>query len=299
MITVNNTKYTFKKGYLLFFTVVIAMIVFLLQSCKKTDQSPVQVSQPHFLISQGVYLVNQSGNDAYSIGVSLDKPLTVETKVDIMVTSPTNAINGKQYSLTNSSATIPAGQTSGQFNLTADYTKMTPGQDDTLLLQLSVNGSTSTLKQVFTLVLRAIPGCPIADANDFLGVYANTTEIFGTGSPYGPYSTRVDSVYQTSATSAVIAVGNLYDAGWNNIKFKLDWSNPANYTVTLDTQTGIGDAGTLSSTYAGSDISVRPFAGQNGTITNCNGSQKIVLKMQLGVTGLGWFSPLYTVILDR
>ena len=90
---------------------------------------------------------------------------------------------------------------------------------------------------------------------------------------------------------------NIYDYGWNPAKFVLDWTNPAARTAIPLPQSGIGDAGTLNSAYAGRDISLRPLAGQPGTFSICK--QTLNLTMQVGVTGLGWFGTPYFVNMAR
>jgi hypothetical protein len=140
---------------------------------------------------------------------------------------------------------------------------------------------------------------------DFSGIYNNTNEKLGT-SPYGPYTTRVIQVTPLTATTGEITVENIWDVddpatpaydGWKPIRFRLDWTDPNNPIATLDEQTGIGDGGTLSSTYSGREIAVRAYAGQPGTFNYCD--QVLVLKLQLGIVGLGWFTALYEVKLER
>ena len=60
---------------------------------------------------------------------------------------------------------------------------------------------------------------------------------------------------------------------------------------------GIADAGTLSGSFAGEEVAVRPYAGQPGTFSACTG--RLTLNMQLGVAGLGFFGDLYTVNMVR
>jgi hypothetical protein len=150
--------------------------------------------------------------------------------------------------------------------------------------------------------------CPPGQVNlsDFSGVYNNTVEKLGTGSPYGPYTTRVIQVKPLTTTTGEITVENIWDIddpqtpaydGWKPIVFKLDWTDPNNPIVTLDQQNGIADGGTLSATYSGRQVQVRAYAGQNGTFNFCD--QLLVLKMQLGIVDLGWFTALYEVKMER
>jgi uncharacterized protein (TIGR02145 family) len=139
--------------------------------------------------------------------------------------------------------------------------------------------------------------------NQLLGDYANTNENLS-GSPYGPYTTKVRSITQTSATTANMVVENIFDAGWAPISFKLDWTDPSNRTVTLDVQTNIGLGSTLvgtASPYANWQIQVGP-ATSPGTFRVCD--QTIQLNIQLGVldpaTGQGgFFNAEYIVNMAR
>jgi hypothetical protein len=186
------------------------------------------------------------------------------------------------------------------------------------------NGSIKPLKSNKTYYIRAFAisvagisygneisfvtkACNPAQVNlsDLSGTYNNTNEKLGT-SPYGPYTTRVIQVKSLTASTGEITVENIWDAddpassayeGWKPIRFILDWTNPSNTIVTLEEQTGIGDGGTLSSNYSGREIAVRAYAGQPGTFNYCD--QVVVLKLQLGIVGLGWFTALYEVKLER
>jgi hypothetical protein len=126
----------------------------------------------------------------------------------------------------------------------------------------------------------------------------NTRETFGT-SAYGPYNTTISAVTLTSPTTGTITVTNIWDNGWGPITFTLDWTNPLATVATVVPQNAIpgSNAGDLSATYAGQTVAVRAFAGQPGTFSACN--SVFTLRMQLGVTGVGFFGSLYTVILRR
>jgi hypothetical protein len=139
--------------------------------------------------------------------------------------------------------------------------------------------------------------CPI-NMDDFLGDFDNTNETFG--GPYGPYTTSVSAVTPTGATTARITVENIWDNGWGPIDFDVDWTDSENPTVTVVAQDPIpgSDAGDFNPAYAGIPANVRPFAaGPVGTFSACDNT--LTLKMQLGVSGLGYFPNIYTVIMER
>ena len=130
--------------------------------------------------------------------------------------------------------------------------------------------------------------------SEFIGTYANTNEVWGT-SPYGPYTTTVSAVNQTSPTTGDITVTNIFDAGWDPLVFTLDWTDPANRKVTLQEQDAGGDAGTVfGAAYNGIPFAVRSVpSGAVGTFSYCG--QTIQLKMLIGVSGVGYSGSVYTV----
>ena len=108
-----------------------------------------------------------------------------------------------------------------------------------------------------------------------------------------------------SATSARVAIENIYDVGWGNIDFTLNWTNPV-YTTSVVAMNQIpgSDGGQMSSTYAGLGykVAVRPHASAP-TGTFCNGVY--TLNMQLGLFNpatnqiLGWYNDVYRVTMAR
>jgi hypothetical protein len=199
--------------------------------------------------------------------------------------------------LDKTTVTIPAGKAIDSIEVRGVFSQYSSGRKDSLIFTLKEPSlKAAPYNSTYRLYMRG----PCFEGDmvlaELLGSYKNTNELFGT-SAYGPYLTTISKVTQISPTKGTIVVTNIWDNGWNPITFTLDWTNPANRTATLVEQAGIGDAGTLNPAYAGQDISVRPFAGQVGTFSYCKGT--IQLKMQLGVTGLGFFGQLYTVNMAR
>lgn len=280
------------KRMILQYTLIITFFASALIGCKKTEIT-IPPIQGHFSDTLGSYLVKNDPNSEFKIPIGLTTPTNTETTLSVSVNSPSNAQSGVQYTLVNSSVTIPAGKALDYITVKGIYSGYPLGANrkDTLVFTIT-GGKTGDFSQRYTLIMQG--SCDVV-LNNLIGAYANTNEVFGTGAPYGPYTTNITAVQQLTPTSGTITVTNIYDAGWNPITFTLDWSS--GNKITLVEQSGIGDAGTLNSNYAGQDISVRPFAGQDGTFDYCN--SKLTLKMQLGVTGLGWFSSLYTVTMQK
>ena len=269
-----------------------------LLSCKKNEHIEEIIETPEAArfnfptanASAG-YFINPA-TPVYKIPLGMSTVSSEARTITLSYSSPTGAAKGAQYNAPDQ-ITIPAGKVLDTLTISGlidGYA--TPGRRDTLIIKIT-GRDTISKKGTFRLIMQKF--CPIV-LNDLLGDYDNTREVFGT-SAYGPYTTTITAATSLSSTTAEITVANIYDFGWNPIKFRLDWADVANLKVTVPTQTGIGNAGTLSSTYAGQDISVRAFAGQIGTFSMCD--QTFSLKLQVGVTGVGFFGDLYTVNMAR
>ncbi|MFN4314677.1 MAG: hypothetical protein ACK4E0_10315 [Chitinophagaceae bacterium] len=274
----------------------------VMTGCDKNE--PYDVITPpdglHFTGAETqVYDVVVNPAPAFAINIGATTVSSSDRTVSVNITSSTGASSGAQYNIVGgNTVTVPAGEVIGNFAIQANYSAYTTGRIDTLTLALTNPTNTSVSDFLDTVKVIVRGPCFEGDIvlSDFLGTYANTNELFGT-SAYGPYTTTVSGVASTSATTGTITVTNIFDFGWNPITFILDWTDPSNLIATLDEQSGIGDAGTINSAYAGLDVSVRASAGNPGTFSWCNGT--LDLKMQPGVTGLGWFNLVYQVNMRR
>ena len=266
-----------------------------LVGCKKEAALTIPEEQAHFNNqTSGNYSV-VSANSSYKIPVGVTTVSNVDRTYTFSVSSPTGAVPGTQYTLPKNTVTIPAGKAVDSIEVRGVLAQYQSGRRDTLVFTLTETGKEPGYNSTFRLAMRGPCFEGDVDLNAFLGAYARSNEDFG--GAYGPYRTTISAVELTSPTTGTVTITNLFDAGWNPVKVNLDWTNSANRTAIVPLQTGIGNAGTISSTYAGRDISVRPFAGEVGTFSACN--QTLTLKMQLGVTGLGFFGTLYTVTMAR
>jgi len=276
------------------------LALLMMMGCKKSGTLVDVPSQAHFTgLSFDTYFITGT-SVTKKIPIGLTNVSDKDRTVTFSVTSPTGAVAGTHYTIVGgNSKVIPAGQAIDSITVAGVYNQYLTGRTDTLVFTFTDNDEVkaSTYNTKFTLYMRGPCSESETDLNGLLGDYANTIENYAGGSPYGPYLTTISSVNKLTATTGTIVVTNIFDAGWNPITFTLDWTDPLNTKVTLVQQSGIGDAGTLSTTYAGMDITVRPFAGQTGTFSYC--TNKLTLKMQLGVTGVGFFSGLYTVNMAR
>lgn len=275
---------TFKIKTSNWLMLLFAVVLF---ACKKQDiTTPTELA--HFTEkSSGNYTIS-GPNVTYKIPVGLTNVSSSPRTVNITVTSPTGAVEGTHYTLSTKSVVIPANQAVDSIEVKGVFSQYQAGRKDVLVFTIAETGVKPTsYNNTFTLNMRGPCFEGSVDLNDLLGEYKNTVEVFGTGAPY-KYTTTVKSVQSTGPTSGKIVVSNIYDDGWNDLEFTLDWSNPNNRTVTLVAQNTGYDAGKLNSAYAGNLIEARPQAGGvTGTFSVC--TQTIVLKFR-PCFSLGCFS---------
>lgn len=287
----------------------LVVLLVAMAGCDKTQPYDVKIVEPqaHFVGSATqTYSVLVNPAPAYVIKVGTTDVANVDRTLTINVTSPTGA-SATQYTLggvgAGNTVTIKAGKAIDSFTVTANYSSYTTGRKDTLVFTIA-EPSVKAAGFLNSVTLSMRGPCfegdiTAATLNGLKGNYTNTRETFGAGAPYGPYLTSIPTATLTSLTTATIVVNNIWDNGWGPITFNLDWTDPANRTATVVAQNAIpgSNAGDLSATYAGQTVAVRPFAGQPGTFSACNST--FTLKMQLGVTGVGFFGSLYTVNMAR
>lgn len=290
----------------------LATFAFALNSCDKTEVYPTTIPEPlaHFVGTkvQNV-LVDVDPAPAYNVIVGTTDVQNADRTVTYNITSPSGAVAGTDYTIASGSptgtVTIPAG--GARANITVQPNAASYGLDDrdTLIIYLSTPAvNPARFLDTVYLILRGPSSSSCDEANptniaDLLGDYDNTIERVDGGAPYGPYTTTVTSASLTGPTSARVAISNIYDTGWGNMQFDLDWTDPSNLTaIVVAGDVPNSDAGDLSATYAGQTVAVRPHSnGAVGTYSYCN--QTFNLVIQLGVSGLGFFGNVFTEDLAR
>ena len=287
---------------------ILAFVV-IMSGCDKTKPYDVQVPPPlaHFVGAKTqIYSVIVNPPPLHYVVVGTTDVSNVDRTVTFNVTSTSGAIAGTDYTLNRTgTVTIPAGKTMDTIAVTGVYSSYSSGQRDTLVFTLAQPSiDPASFSDTVRLILAGPTPCDEGNPtlNDVLGNYANTNELFATNA-YGPYNTSISAVNVTGPTTGTIVVENIWDNGWGPITFNLNWTDPTNRTCVVVPQAAIpgSNAGDINSTYAGQTIAVRvPSAALSptpGTYSFCN--MTFTLKMQLGVTGLGYFNALYTVNMAR
>jgi hypothetical protein len=284
---------------------------FVFAGCDKTELYDLDypAAEAHFTGSKfQTYSILVATPPVYNVEVGTTDVTNQDRQVTYKITSPTGAVGGTHYTIatgnTTGTVTIPAGQAVANLaiqGLFAPYNAT--GRKDTLVITLAEPSiKASAFMDTVKLALRGPCFEGLVNLNDFIAGYS-AIETFGGGAPYGPYSTSISAVNLTSPTTGTVTVRNIWDNGWGPIDFVLDWTNPANRTVTVVSQAAIpgSNAGDLNAAYAGMTVAVRAFltptAANVGTFSAC--SNTFTLRMQLGVTGVGYFSGIYEVKLTR
>lgn len=290
--------------------IAIVAFTFLLGGCDKTKLYDVDVPPPlaHFVGgATRVYSVVDNPTPSFTLQIGTTDVASSDRTVTYNVTSPSGAVAGVQYTISGiGTVNIPANAALANVIIQANYAEYAAGRKDTLVFSLATPSvNVATFQDTVTVILAGPSGCTEAnpDLNTLLGDYTNTNELFGTNA-YGPYTTSISSVTATSATTATVVVENIWDNGWGPISFDIDWTDPLNTTAVVVQQDAIpgSDAGDINATYAGQTIAVKApsvaLSATPGTYATCL-PQQLVLKMQLGVTNLGYFNALYTVTMLR
>jgi len=279
----------------------VMLVVLFAFACKKearyeTITPPVQA---HFTNqSFGRYII-QTATTTYKVPVGVTQPSSSERTINVTVTSPTGATEGTHYTLSSNTITLAPGEVLDTITVQGNYNQYLSGRTDTLFFALSGEGiEESDYNNRFTLVLRG--PCFENEINgnlqDLVGFYNSTYEGGTFGLVGGPYSTEVTFINQTSPTTAIMRVRNLGDQGWSGT-FTLDWTDLSNPKITFVAQVVGGDAGYLSSTYAGSPVQIRPAASTTSTFSFCNQTFRIIAN--IGPNPAGYFGGTYIIEMAR
>lgn len=268
--------------------------------CKKEETITIPEEQISFLGETGATYTVAAPNTSFKVQVGTTNVATVDRTFTISVSSNTGAASPAQYTLNKTTITIPAGKATDSIEVRGNFDAYQSGRKDTLIFNITQAGKEPGFNSTYKLALRGPCFEGDVDLNLLLGTYSKTVETIGTGAPYGPYTTTISKVQQLSPTTGTITVTNIFDDGLSPVTFTLDWTNPAARRVTLVTQNAGGNAGNaFGGAYDGIPYGIRPVPGGTtvGTFSIC--TQTLILRMQIGIFGVGYSSSLYTVNMAR
>ncbi len=226
------------------------------------------------MISQFVFPDNQitrnytiAPGSTYYLPVSFlevsEKPRTIK-----FIYSSSQAIRDVNYASPDS-IIIPAGKLLDSIPFKGSYDSYVAERKDTVQVKIASEFSVN-LKDSIRLVLQKY--CDVV-LSQLSGEFPNTREFRPNGAfAYGPYTTFVDNLISTGITSAEGVFVNLYDEGWNDIKFTMDWSDPANFKIAVPRQ-ATGKTGS-------SDVQfVRSSTDRVNTFSSCSNTFTISLDL--------------------
>ena len=265
---------------------LMASVAFTM-SCKKNneviDKDPISASQPaaqFFLtdFTQG-YALNQTKLETFVVPVKVTNVANVDRVVNFTYTSTSGAQIGTHYNAPTS-LTIKAGQTGDSLRIVGIYTPYANGRIDTVKVKIT-NATFSGLygKDSINLIIQR--SCDVV-LTDLEKAYDSTYEYSNPLNPpsYGPYTTSVIGLTATGATTATGMFSNLYDDGWNDISFDMDYTSASKFKITIPLQsTGKAYGGATSS-------SVRSSAGKVNTFSSCDKTFTITIDIVNDATGV-------------
>lgn len=223
-----------KKYYSSLLATLLALVTIGIAGCKKEDTLVLPPVESHFANqTEGSYFVRDDPNSVFKIPIGLTAASNVDRKIDISITSPTDAVEGTQYIVEDKIITIPAGKVLDSFAIKGLFDGYPTGRKDTLVITIT-GGDVTPLESnnTFTLVLQKY--CDVV-LSDLEGDYNNCFDLQEGSDPYGPYSTFI-TAGSSSGTKGSILVDNFWDVGGPATEIDLDWTDPSNFITTVPDQ---------------------------------------------------------------
>ena len=212
----------------------------------------------------GKYFITNSTASVFKVPIGITNVMNTDRTIQLSITSPTGAVAGTQYTAP-ASIVIPAGKALDSLAIKGIFAGYPTGRRDTL--RITITGGdvpVNAYNNVYNVVLQKYCDVTLPGIS---GAYNNTRETNSSGgSPYGPYTASIKNLQQLTPTTAKGLIENLWDSGLNDLEINFDWTDPANFTVTIPQQ------------YSGVDydvnqpILVRTSPGQPNTFSSCDQS---------------------------
>ncbi|MFZ4672178.1 MAG: hypothetical protein ACOYLT_09215 [Flavobacterium sp.] len=242
-----------KKNKLYFSALGFTLLV-MIMACNKNNpyDTVTPPAQAHFMNATiGTYFVKNDPNSTFKIPVGVTVKSGSSRTINYTVTSPTGAASGTQYTLPASTVTIQAGNVVDSLTVKGLFAGFPGVRVDTLTFKITGGDlAASDYNSTYKLVMRKY--CDVISTN-LVGSYASSRDYDRalTGAVSGAkYSSSVSNWTPLTATSASVTIKNLAatsDIGFgpfaanepialNGVTAILDWTNPANFTVTIASQ---------------------------------------------------------------
>jgi hypothetical protein len=286
------------KNAVLKASVILGIAVFVI-SCKKDDKITTHPTVAEFVNPTGnmlsTFYVKNDPNAQIKIPVGITNVTNSSETIQFSYASPTGAVQGTNYSAP-ASITIPAGKALDSLTIKGMFAAYATGRKDTLVITISGGDvPANAYNNVYKLVLNRY--CDVVAAN-LTGSYANSIDYYNNAPSATKYTATITnwvSTGSTSATANIVNLGATPDNGWGpfastdaaknpGVQVKLDWSNPASFTVTVPTQNYFND-GTGNSTITGS-----------GSFSSCDNTFTIKFTVKYAGNGSSYTT---TAVLNR
>lgn len=225
------------------------------------------------------YYITNSTSSVFKIPVGITTPASVDRKITFVASSSTGAASGVQYTLPSSTVTIPAGKVVDSLAVNGIFAGYPTGRKDTLTLSIS-GGDVGIFSAYSTYKLVMQGYCDVV-ASNLSGNFVNSTDTYsGAASTKPNYTASISSWTPLTATTATVIIKNMgatSDNGWGpfrptdgsttGILATLNWSNPANFSVTIANQNYFNDGSGQSTITA------------TGTFSACSSTFTITCKV--------------------
>ena len=207
----------------------------------------------------------------------------------------TGALAGTHYTAPTS-IVIPAGKALDSLAIHGIFAGYPTGRRDTLRVRITGGDvPVNAYNNVYTLIMQKY--CDVT-LSAFAGNYTGTREYDATGAlAWGPYTTAVNTITTTSATTGEANITNLFDYG-GQVHALFDWTDPASFKVTIPEQnTGaiVVSGGTPYRLWIRTNGSASTFSSCESTITVFIDA---IAKNAAGTT-LGTFETNYKIVMNR
>lgn len=285
------------------------VIMIFLNSCKKNniviDQGITPPAYARFNTlkqadSIATYYI-KSTNDVFKLPIGVTTVSDKDRTVHFAYSSNT-AVQGVQFTAPTSITILP-GKAVDSLTISGIFAAYPLSSTiDTVKITITADGDipgspyVSPRKDTYRLILRKY--CAV-NINDFLGDYVNSKDQQGTGPQTAAYTATISSVTSTGPTSASAIIYNfgdpMFGAPYNpgdlaitpGITVLLDWSNPANFQVTMP---AAGQA--ISESYYGPTGLIKPASTGAGTFSSCDNTFTITYSFAIGTTSYGNFTTI-------
>jgi len=228
----------------------VLLLAILFQSCKKdniiVDKEPLTLktySKFTQVNSSGILYKKLPVRPTLNTGIKIDIGITNITTTDRIVSvlySSNTAVKGTNY-FGSDSVVVKAGTSNASLNIVGDYATYSTGQIDTVKIKIVSTGDIPSMigrDSMFVILEQYCDVLALDYITSFFGSYNVGPKGLGDVAT-GPYEVIIDSLGDFPSSDPNTAIGlidGLNNISGNPLKFKMDWDDPANFTVNIDNQ---------------------------------------------------------------